>query len=80
MSVKFKDDKKLFLFSLDKRKIYSYKFNGKAIYWHKGYGPTFGSGFTIKIGGNAINEKKYILMNFILMDEVIILIKIKLLY
>jgi len=58
MSGKYKDDRKSFLFSLDKRKIYSYKCNGKAIYCHKDYGPTFGAGFTIKIGGNAINEKK----------------------
>ena len=57
-SGKFKDDKKSFLFSLDKQKIYSYKGNGKAIYCHKDYGPTFGTGYTIKIGGNAIWEKK----------------------
>ena len=57
-SGKYKDDKKSFLFSLDKRKIYSYKCNKKAIYCHKDYGPTFGAGFTIKIGGNAIREKK----------------------
>ena len=54
----FKDDRKSFLFSLDKQKIYSYKCNGKAIYCHKDFGPTFGTGYTIKIGGNAIWEKK----------------------
>ena len=57
-SGKYKDDRNSFLFSFDKRKIYSYKCNGKAIYCHKDYGPTFGAGFTIKIGGNAIIEKK----------------------
>ena len=57
-SGKYKDDKKSFLFSLDKKKIYPYKNNGKAIYCHKDYGPTFGAGFTIKIGGNALKEKK----------------------
>jgi hypothetical protein len=57
-SGKFKDDKKSFLFSLDKMKIYSFKNNGKAIYCHKDYGPTFGAGYTIKIGGNPLNEKK----------------------
>ena len=57
-SGKYKDDKKSFLFSFDKGKIYPYKCNGKAIYCHKDYGPTFGAGFTIKIGGNAITEKK----------------------
>ena len=57
-SGKFKDDKKSFLFSLDKMKIYSYKNNGKAIYCHKDYGPTFGAGYTIKIGGNPLTEKK----------------------
>ena len=57
ISGQYKDDRKSFLFSLDKRKIYSFKCNGKAIYCHKDFGPTFGSGFTIKIGKNAINEK-----------------------
>ena len=57
-SGKFKDDRNSFLFSLDKKKIYSYKNNGKAIYCNKDYGPTFGAGYTIKIGGNPINEKK----------------------
>ena len=57
-SGKFKDDKNSFLFSLDKKKIYSYKNNGKAIYCHKDFGPTFGAGYTIKIGGNPLNEKK----------------------
>ena len=56
-SGKFKDDKKSFLFSLDKRKIYSYKCNGKAIYCHKDFGPTFGTGYTIKIGGNPLIDK-----------------------
>ena len=57
-SGKFKDDKNSFLFSLDRMRIYSYKNNGKAIYCHKDYGPTFGAGYTIKIGGNPLNEKK----------------------
>jgi len=57
-SGKFKDDKNTFLFSLDKKKIYSYKNNGKAIYCHKDFGPTFGAGYTIKIAGNPLNEKK----------------------
>ena len=57
-SGKFKDDKNSFLFSLDKMKIYSFKNNGKAIYCHKDYGPTFGAGYTIKIAGNPLNEKK----------------------
>ena len=57
ISGKFKDDRNSFLFSLDKYKIYSYKCNGKAIYCHKDFGPTFGSGFTIKIGKNAIIDK-----------------------
>ena len=57
-SGKFKDDKNSFLFSLDRMRIYNYKNNGKAIYCHKDYGPTFGAGYTIKIGGNPLNEKK----------------------
>ena len=57
-SGKFKDDKNSFLFSLDRMRIYSYKNNGKAIYCHKDYGPTFGAGYTIKIGGNPLTEKK----------------------
>ena len=57
-SGKFKDDKNSFLFSLDRLRIYSYKNNGKAIYCHKDFGPTFGAGYTIKIGGNPLNEKK----------------------
>ena len=56
-SGKYKDDRKSFLFSLDKRKIYSYKCNGKAIYCHKDFGPTFGTGYTIKIGGNPLIDK-----------------------
>ena len=57
-SGKFKDDKNSFLFSFDRMRIYSFKNNGKAIYCHKDYGPTFGAGYTIKIGGNPLNEKK----------------------
>ena len=56
-SGKFKDDRKSFLFSLDNRKIYSYKCNGKAIYCHKDFGPTFGTGYTIKIDGNPLTGK-----------------------
>jgi len=57
-SGKFKDDKNAFLFSLDRMRIYSYKNNGKAIYCHKDFGPTFGAGYTIKIAGNPLYEKK----------------------
>jgi hypothetical protein len=58
ISGKYKDDKNSFLFSIDKHKIYSYKCNGKAIYCHKDFGPTFGAGFTIKIGKNALIRKE----------------------
>ena len=43
MSVKNKDDKNTFLFSLDKGKIYSYNRDRNAIEYSNDYGPTFGS-------------------------------------
>ena len=58
ISGKYKDDKKSFLFSIDKLKIYSYKCNGKAIYCHKDFGLTFGAGFSNKIGKNALIRKE----------------------
>ena len=54
----YKDDSNAFLFSLDKKKIYSYKKDGKAIYNYKDYGPTFGCGHSIYIGPNCIQDKK----------------------
>ena len=57
-SNKYKDDKNAFLFSLDKQKIYPYKNNGKAICSHKDYGPTFGCGYDIYLGNNAIQQKQ----------------------
>ena len=53
----FKDDKYAFLFSLDKKKIYKYKNDNKAIYVSKYYGPTFGNGFTLFISDKAIETK-----------------------
>ena len=55
---KYKDDKNAFLFSLDKQKIYPYKNNGNAIYCYKDYGPTFGCGYDIYLGNNAIQQKQ----------------------
>ena len=52
-----KDDSNAFLFSLDKKKIYSYKKDGKAIYNNKNYGPIFGYGHDIYIGPNCIQDK-----------------------
>jgi len=54
----WKDDSNAFLFSLDKRKIYSYKKDGKAVCNHKNYGPRFGLGHAIYIGPNCIQEKQ----------------------
>ena len=54
----YKDDSNAFLFSLDKKKIYSYKKDGYAIYNNKNYGPTFGNGYSIYIGPNCIQDKK----------------------
>ena len=53
----YKDDQNAFLFSLDKQKIYSYKKNGKAIYNHKDYGPTFGGASDMGILQHGIQEK-----------------------
>ena len=50
----YKDDPNAFLFSFDKKKIYSYKNNGKAIYTYKDSGPRFGYGHTIYIGPHCI--------------------------
>jgi len=54
----FKDDKNAFLFSLDKQKIYSYKYDGKALRCNQMHGPCFGNNATLGIIGNAIQEKK----------------------
>ena len=51
------DDQNAFLFSLDKQKIYPYKNNGSAIYYHRDYGPTFGNTYDINIGSKCIQEK-----------------------
>ena len=53
-----KEDKYSFLFSLDKQKIYPYKNEGKTISCYKNRGPIFGNGYTIKVAGNPIKEKK----------------------
>ena len=53
-----KEDKNVFLFSLDKQKIYCYKNEGKTISCFKNRGPIFGNGYTIKIEGNPLKEKK----------------------
>jgi len=54
-SEKAKDDKKAFLFSLDKQKIYSYNNNGKAIINQKDFGPNF---IEIVIKPYSIQEKQ----------------------
>ena len=43
----YKDDKNAFLFSLDKKKIYPYKHDGKAIYCHLNFGPVFDKVITL---------------------------------
>ena len=53
----YKDDKNAFLFSLDKKKIYSYKNDGCAICNYKERGPVFGCGYTISFGKHSIQEK-----------------------
>ena len=50
----FKDDNKAFVFSLEKKKIYSYKSDGSAIRCYYKYGPCFGSGPVIGIYGNSL--------------------------
>jgi hypothetical protein len=56
-SGEYKDDLNAFLFSLDKKKIYSYKMNGSAIYNNKNYGPCFGGAIDICISYHGIQEK-----------------------
>ena len=50
-------EKKTFIFSLDKKKIYYLKHTNCAVY-HKNYGPNFGRGPDIGIEGNPIEENK----------------------
>ena len=54
----WKDDPNAFLFSIDKKKIYSYKNDGKAIYTYKNHGPAFGNGCTMFVGSHCIQDKK----------------------
>ena len=56
-SIKRKNDKNAFLFSLDKKKIYKNKNYSYSIYCNSLSGPCFGFGNTIKIGKNVIKEK-----------------------
>ena len=56
-SAEWKDDQNAFLFSLDKKKIYPYKKNGKAIYNYKDYGPYFGDGTDLCISYHGIQQK-----------------------
>ena len=53
----WKNDNNAFIFSLDKKKIYPYKNNGKAIYTKNVYGPCFGFGHDIGIVGDPIKGK-----------------------
>ena len=52
----WKDDPNSFLFSLDKYRIYSYKKNGRAIFYRKDYGPCFGN-YEIQVGQHFIEKK-----------------------
>ena len=54
---KWKSDKNAFIFSLDKRKVYTYKKDGRAIFCKETNGPCFGFGFDIGIVGDPINGK-----------------------
>ena len=45
------------MFSLDKKKIYPYKKNGKAIKNYKDYGPYFGDGTDLCISNHGIQQK-----------------------
>ena len=56
-SGEWKDDPNAFLFSLDKKKIYTYKKDGKAILNNKDYGPIFGYAYDIYIVNHCIQEK-----------------------
>ena len=60
----FKDDKNAFVFSLDEKKIYSYKNDGKAIRCYIQYGPCFGYGPLIGIYGNPISNNKLYSFNY----------------
>ena len=60
----FKDDKNAFVFSLDEKKIYSYKNDGKAIRCYSQYGPCFGYGPLIGIYGNPISNNKLYSFNY----------------
>ena len=53
-----KDDPFAFVFSLDKKKIYSYKNSGKAMMTNKDCGPCFGGVCDIAIFSNCLNDKK----------------------
>ena len=54
---KWKNDENAFIFSLDKRKVYPYKKDGRAIFCRETYGPCFGFGFDIGIDGDPIKGK-----------------------
>ena len=56
-SIKCKNDKNAFLFSLDKKKIYPSKNDTYSICCSTVNGPCFGYGNTIKIGKNPLKEK-----------------------
>ena len=56
-SIKRKNDKNAFLFSLDKNKIYKNKNYSYSIYCNSLSGPCFGFGNTIKIGKNVLKDK-----------------------
>ena len=60
----FKDDRNAFVFSLDEKKIYSYKNDGKAIRCYSQYGPCFGYGPLIGIYGNPISNNKLYSFNY----------------
>ena len=51
------DDNNAFIFSLDEKKVYPYKNDGKAIYCRNAYGPCFGYGYDIGIVGDPIFGK-----------------------
>ena len=53
----WKNDKNAFIFSLDKKMIYPYKNDGRAIYCKDDYGPCFGFGFDIGIDGDPLKEE-----------------------
>lgn len=53
----WKNDNNAFIFSLDKKKIYQYKNDGKAIFTKNNCGPCFGFGHDIGIVGDPIKGK-----------------------